>query len=301
LQLVDAMVRFVASLLLLPIVSALKTFPHCPRIATKRLTPLAAAAGTSLVTDRRRAAAADADAAEERLCQEALVRARVAKRCVVPAYAASAALALVAPAASLPQQALAVGSALSVVPAIAAAYDCVGEGDATVPLRVAVAAACLLSAAWLEAAPLLSGGAAAYAPWARAAGVGAFAYGALAVLPLRRPAPGGWELRPRVDAQWAALAVGLAACGAVAVLAPLPLAAAPAGVTAAFARAHGVWVLAAAFAAAQVARGPTRRLRNGLYAAAAAQLVFALARLAFERGPLQVAALAVYALLCIKA
>ena len=149
------MVRFVASLLLLPIVSALKTFPRVatkslfPRIATKSL---AAAAGTSLVTDRRRAAAADADAAEERLCQEALVRARVAKRCVVPAYAASAALALVAPAASLPQQALAVGSALSVVPAIAAAYDCVGEGDATVPLRVAVAAACLLSAAWLEAA-----------------------------------------------------------------------------------------------------------------------------------------------------
>ena len=194
--------RFVGALLLLPVVSALKTLPRiattssrslaATATATKSLTPLAAT-GTSLVTDRRRAAAADADAAEERLCQEALVRARVAKRCVVPAYAASAALALVAPAASLPQQALAVGSALSVVPAIAAAYDCVGEGDATVPLRVAVAAACLLSAAWLEAAPLLSGGAAAYAPWARAAGVGAFAYGALAVLPLRRPAPGAHD------------------------------------------------------------------------------------------------------------
>ena len=267
------------------------------------------------VRGRRSLAAATSDDDEQALREEVLARqqrearraATAAKRIVVPAYAGTALLAL-APSASV-HGALAFGSSLSAVPVAWRAFDVVGSGDATVALRAAVCGACAWLLGWLYAAPVL--GTTRYGLWFVVPAVAAFAYGALATFPFRRPA--NVERRSATDFQWLGLAAGLLVAGLVPLAAPFPLATVPSFLGQPFARAHAAWTLVAAAAAAQVAVAPSKTLRNGLYASSALHLLFILLKLALERRdvaalyagalanpPAAAASLVLYALICLK-
>ena len=175
---------------------------------------------------------------------------------------------------------------VAAAPLAATAFATLADGDATRPLRAALAAA---HASAVYAACRAAGG------LTRGVLVATHAYALLvAAWPFDGPAAAWSEAtRPELDRQWAAIALALfggAGYWLYANATPLVLALAP-------------WAGVGAAAAAQKARAPSKNLAAGLYASGAVAFLASAVAAATTgaRGLAPFATLATFALVCVKA
>ena len=175
---------------------------------------------------------------------------------------------------------------VAAAPLAATAFGTLADGDATRPLRAALAAA---HASAVYAACRAAGGV------TRGVLVATHAYALLvAAWPFEGPAAAwGEATRPELDRQWAAIALALfggAGYWLYANATPLVLALAP-------------WAGVGAAAAAQKARAPSKTLAAGLYASGAVAFLASAVAAATTgaRGLAPFATLATFALVCVKA
>lgn len=213
---------------------------------------------------------------------KAHLRAKAARRLSVAAIVASA---VQNPAAGVAAKLVAGAGIVAAVPLAATSFATLADGDATRPLRAALAAAhaSAVYAACRTAGGLTSG--LLVAPHAYALLVAAW--------PFDAPAAAWRESTRALDRQWAGLALALA-CGASYWLCvcwtPLVLLPAP-------------WAGVGAAAAAQKARAPSKSLAAGLYASGAVAFLASAVAAATTgaRGLAPFATLATFALVCVKA
>ena len=215
---------------------------------------------------------------------EARSRALAASKLSVAAVVASAVRSPVAGGAAA--RLVAGAGLVAAAPLAATAFATLADGDATRPLRAALAAA---HASAVYAACRAAGG------LTRGVLVATHAYALLvAAWPFDGPAAAWSEAtRPELDRQWAAIALALfggAGYWLYANATPLVLALAP-------------WAVVGAAAAAQKARAPSKNLAAGLYASGAVAFLASAVAAATTgaRGLAPFATLATFALVCVKA
>ena len=215
---------------------------------------------------------------------EARSRALAASKLSVAAVVASAVRSPVAGGAAA--RLVAGAGLVAAAPLAATAFATLADGDATRPLRAALAAA---HASAVYAACRAAGG------LTRGVLVATHAYALLvAAWPFDGPAAAWSEAtRPELDRQWAAIALALAGGAGYWLYAnatPLVLALAP-------------WAVVGAAAAAQKARAPSKTLAAGLYASGAVAFLASAVAAATTgaRGLAPFATLATFALVCVKA